>query len=132
MSELFKRLFRIAQAYIPKTSQAFKNKPDNEFKTDPFEDMDSDEDTNNTFTSDTKTNTSYPDFPTQIVEDLANFNLIPPSSLEEVRKARNREIKKYHPDRHMNDPQKRKTAKEILQIYNASYERLKEFYKNRS
>ena len=32
---------------------------------------------------------------------------------------------------HMNDPEKRKTAKEILQIYNASYERLKAYYEGR-
>ncbi len=131
MSEIFKRLFRIAQTYIPKKPQILNNEPDNEFKTGSFEDTYSDESTYNNFTSDTKTNTSYPDFPSQVVEDLANFNLVPPSSLEEVRKARNREIKKYHPDRHMNDPKNRETAKEILQIYNASYARLKKFYKQK-
>lgn len=71
-------------------------------------------------------------YPEQVVQDLANFSLKPPSSLAEVKKARNREIKKYHPDRFMDHPERAATAKEILQIYNASYERLKTFFQTRS
>ena len=71
------------------------------------------------------------DYPDQIVEDLANFRLTPPSSFAEVKKARKRESKKYHPDRFMEDPERQATAQKIMQIYNASYERLKAFYQNR-
>jgi hypothetical protein len=70
------------------------------------------------------------DIPAQILEDLAVFELTPPSSLEEVKKARNREIKKFHPDKYIDDPGKYKTSIEIMQIYNAAYERLEKYYSN--
>lgn len=69
-------------------------------------------------------------YPERILEDLANFNLTPPSSFAEVKKARKRESKKYHPDRFANDPDKQATAQKIMQIYNASYERLKAFFRD--
>ena len=71
---------------------------------------------------------TYPDMPARFVENLALFNLTPPSSLDEVRKARNREIKKYHSDKFINDPEKLEISKEIMQIYNAAFDRLKEYY----
>ena len=67
--------------------------------------------------------------PKQVAEDLATFNLRPPCTWEEIKKARNREIKKYHSDRFLNDPEKYKTSKEIMQIYNAAFDRLKAYYK---
>jgi hypothetical protein len=66
--------------------------------------------------------------PRQVVEDLAVFNLTFPSTWEQVRKARNREIKKYHSDMFVGDPEKYRTSKEIMQIYNAAYDRLKSYY----
>lgn len=75
---------------------------------------------------------SHPDTPGHVIEDLAVFELTPPSSLEKVRKARNLEIKKYHSDRFMNDPKKLEISKEIMQIYNAAYDRLKEYYNRRN
>lgn len=63
--------------------------------------------------------------PQEVVDDLAVFGLTPPSSLEAVRKARNREIKKYHSDRFVNDAERYETSKQIMQIYNAAYDRLK-------
>ncbi|MEA2083815.1 MAG: hypothetical protein U9O82_06140 [Thermodesulfobacteriota bacterium] len=77
------------------------------------------------FSNDTET---CPDIEARFVENLALFDLTPPSSLDEVRKARNREIKKYHSDKFINDPEKLKTSKEIMQIYNAAFDRLKEYY----
>ena len=71
----------------------------------------------------------YPGIPKQVAEDLAVFNLKPPSSLKEVRTARNREIKKYHSDRFINDREKFETSKQIMQIYNAAYDRLEEYFK---
>ncbi len=130
MSELAKRLYSIARSYLPKRKKTlFRKDTSGETETYSFENEDADNDT--THTADPHTQTAYLDYPQEIIEDLANFNLTPPASFEDVRKARNREIKKYHPDRHMNDPEKRKTAKEILQIYNASYERLKAFYESK-
>jgi hypothetical protein len=67
-------------------------------------------------------------FPRQVIEDLAVFNLKPPSSLEEVKRMRNLEMKTYHADRFYNDPERFQTAQEIMQIYNAAYERLKAYY----
>ena len=67
------------------------------------------------------------ELPRQVIEDLGLFNLRPPSSLEEVKRARNREFKKYHSDKFINDPDKYQTSKEIMQIYNAAYERLREY-----
>ena len=61
----------------------------------------------------------------QLEEDLGLFGLSPPASLQDVKKARNREIKKFHPDKFQHDSEKAETAKRILQIYNAAYERLK-------
>ena len=69
--------------------------------------------------------------PKQVAEDLAVFNLRHPCTWEEVRKARNREIKKYHSDRFLNDAERYKTSKEIMQIYNAAFDRLKAYYKAR-
>ena len=60
-----------------------------------------------------------------------SFGLTPPSSLEEVRKARNREIKKYHSDHFVNDSERYETSKQIMQIYNAAYDRLKEHFEAR-
>ncbi|MEA1934544.1 MAG: hypothetical protein U9N60_08955 [Thermodesulfobacteriota bacterium] len=71
---------------------------------------------------------TYSDMPARFVENLALFDLTPPSSLDEVRKARNREIKKYHSDKFINDPEKLETSKEIMQIYNAAFDRLKKYY----
>ena len=67
--------------------------------------------------------------PHQVVKDLATFGLAPPSSLKAVKAARNREIKKYHSDKFINDPERLETSKEIMQIYNAAYDRLKAFYR---
>jgi len=61
----------------------------------------------------------------QLVEDLQLFGLRPPSSLEEVRQVRNQEMKKFHPDRYLSQPEKMETAKKIVQIYNTAYDRLK-------
>ena len=71
------------------------------------------------------------DIPPQVVDDLAVFDLVPPSSLEAVRKARNREVKKYHSDRFLNDPERFETSKRIMQIYNAAYDRLETYYQTR-
>jgi curved DNA-binding protein CbpA len=67
-------------------------------------------------------------YPEQVIEDLKAFGLEPPSSLNEVKKARNREIMKYHSDRFMNDPEKLEISRQIMQILNLAYERLEKWY----
>jgi DnaJ-domain-containing protein 1 len=66
--------------------------------------------------------------PQQVIDDLAVFGLTPPASMAEVRQARNREMKKYHSDKFIHDNEKFETSKEIMQIYNAAYTRLKDYY----
>jgi DnaJ-domain-containing protein 1 len=129
MSTIFKRIFNMLRSYGVGSSGVFDRKDDNmDSYTDNYEDhFDS---TDSFF--DNSNSEAYPDYPDQILEDLSNFHLPPPSSLSEVKKARNQEIKKYHPDRYMDDPERVETAKEIMQIYNASYERLKKFFQSRS
>lgn len=73
-------------------------------------------------------NTSSPGMPQQVVEDLGVFDLTPPSSWEEVRAARNREVKRYHSDKFVNDPDRFETSKQIMQMYNAAFERLRAYY----
>ncbi|HBD07006.1 MAG TPA: hypothetical protein DCZ69_01995 [Syntrophobacteraceae bacterium] len=71
-----------------------------------------------------------PKWPRQVVDDLAVFELKPPSSLEEVRKVRNREVKKYHSDRFAGDSEREETSKRIMQIYNAAFDRLEKWYQD--
>ncbi len=71
---------------------------------------------------------SYNAFPEEVVNDLQLFGLTPPSTIDVVKKARNKEIKKYHPDHFNNDKNKQDTAKQIMQIYNSAFERLKKYY----
>jgi len=134
MTNISKRLIRVARSFAPlgerlseekseENSFSFHNnrngKPRNFYSdSSPFTGTDLDND--------------YSKVPKQVVEDLSVFNLKPPSSLEEVRKARNREIKKYHSDKFMNDSERFQTSKEIMQIYNAAYDRLKDYYEKRA
>ena len=64
------------------------------------------------------------------MDDLSIFGLKPPSSLEEVKKVRNREVMKYHSDKFSGDPEKEETSKRIMQIYNTAFDRLEEWYRN--
>ena len=129
MSNLFGRLFNIARANV---QQAFGNLLDRaEDRLDDWEERvfgeESDEEAR------TEQSRPHPSgYPRQVVEDLGLFDLTPPSSLSEVKRARNREMKKFHSDRFVNDPAKFQTSKEIMQIYNAAFDRLRRFYESRS
>ena len=126
MADILKRLYRIARANSLKSIDSLLNKW--EQKHPGTEEKSYSEPEFESFHHQSQSKPAEPDVPPQIREDLANFNLSPPSSFSEVRKARNREMKKYHPDLHGGDPDKTETAKKIMQIYNASYERLKAHY----
>jgi hypothetical protein len=124
VTEILRRLYNITRSRIPKIT---RNK---DYEYSSFEEVDplgdeSEQDTG----SRTGASFKYPNVPQQVVEDLKVFDLTPPSSLEEVKKRRNEEIKKYHSDRFVNDPERYKTSTEIMQIYNVAYERLREYYK---
>ena len=64
----------------------------------------------------------------QLVDDLALFDLRPPSTLKEVKAARNREMLKYHPDKFSSDSEKLKVANDIALIYNAAFDRLEKHF----
>ncbi len=131
MTEIFRRLYNITRSRIPNVT---RNK-DHEYSSfeefDPL-DKNSEQDAGSRSSSDFNSaggSKQSQNVPQQVVEDLKVFDLTPPSSLEEVKKRRNEEIKKYHSDRFISDPERFKTSTEIMQIYNAAYERLKEHYK---
>lgn len=71
-------------------------------------------------------------YPKELIDDLSIFGLVPPSKIEEVKKARNREIRRFHPDKFLKDPTKEKTAKEIMQILNTAYARIEKYYNQKA
>ena len=125
MSELLRRAARVVRSY---TSSDL----DISFDEDPYIEKNTQRkkaraQRQDAPTGKTKT-TAYSGVPQQVVEDLGVFDLTPPSSWEEVKAARNREIKKYHSDKFVNDPDRFETSKQIMQIYNAAFDRLRAYY----
>ena len=120
------RLYNITKSYTPRLKKADQEKPyyqndaSPDFSTGNQEPPPSE---NNPFR-----NSNTGAFPQQVVQDLAEFGLMPPSSLAEVKKRWKAEMKKYHSDKFIQDPEKLKISKEIMQIYNAAYDRLKKHY----
>ena len=141
MTDLLKRLARIARANIPKPNDwldrwaerrgGYRFDPNAESAAGEGEAGRSRAGDEDFRTENRGHENRASDVPRQVVDDLAVFGLTPPSSLEEVRKARNREIKKYHSDRFVNDSERYETSKQIMQIYNAAYDRLKEHFEAR-
>lgn len=70
-------------------------------------------------------------FPQQVIDDLAVFGLTPPASFDDVKKARNQEMRKYHPDKFNSEEDKGEAANEIAQIYNEAFSRLKDYYEKK-
>lgn len=125
MSELLRRAARIIRSYASSgLDVSFDEDPHVEHETQKKRTKEQRQDAP---TGKAKT-TAYPGVPQQVVEDLGVFDLSPPSSWEEVKAARNREIKKYHSDKFVNDPGRFETSKEIMQIYNAACDRLRAYY----
>ncbi len=123
---LFSRLYKITKSYVPhlkktdKVNHYHQNNVEPEFST---ENQGTQHSEPNHFQ-----NTDTGTFPQQVVQDLAEFGLMPPSSLAEVKKKWKAEMKKYHSDKFIRDPEKLQVSKEIMQIYNAAYDRLKQYY----
>ena len=146
MSDILKRLMHIAKSYVFQDTGMFTkesgkassfhyenkeyNDTDTSFTNYSKKRKESKENHRSSFDGFAQGNNYY-GVPKQVIADLLTFNLKPPSCMEDVRRARNREMKKYHSDKFINDPEKLKTSKEIMQIYNAAYERLMEYYKNK-
>ncbi len=145
MKDILKRLFHITRAHSPKPPRFFPKKQqkirfasDREGASNRSESSYSDASEGSERSSHRSRKNSnkgtggidYPGVPAQVVEDLAVFDLTPPSSLKEIREVRNGEIKKYHSDKFLHDPEKLDTSKKIMQIYNTAFDRLEEYYKN--
>lgn len=60
----------------------------------------------------------------QLLQSYANLELTPGASLEDVKRAYRELIKRYHPDRHANDPERARIATELVQQLTRAYETL--------
>lgn len=138
MPDLIKRLIKIAKAEAADVLQKYGGKLSHE---DRIDEGLKEDDAGKTYHHDGQSSSGQgqnfsekkaaayeSQWPAQVVEDLNTFGLKPPSSLEEVKKARNAGIRKYHPDRFLDDPSRLETAKRIMQIYNTAYERLEKWF----
>lgn len=70
--------------------------------------------------------------PMRIRMDFSNLETKPGVSFDEVKKAYKRLLIRYHPDRHAGHPEKLRTATEIVQKINDSFQRLKQYYETGS
>ena len=134
MSELLQRVAQIIRSYVS-SSLDFPSDPRDQrdrVGQEPYTEYSTRQEETRKKNRDTAATQSsgnpYPGIPQHVIDDLAVFGLTPPSSLDEVRAARNKEIKKYHSDKFVNDPDRLETSKEIMQIYNAAFDRLRAYY----
>jgi len=65
-------------------------------------------------------------------QDFSNLEVPPAASLEEVRRSYKKLLRKYHPDRHADNPQKQQMATRITQKLNVSYQRIVRLKNNQS
>lgn len=65
-------------------------------------------------------------------QDFINLEVHPAASLEEIRRSYKKLLRKYHPDRHADNPQKQKMATRITQELNVSYQRIVQLKNNQS
>ncbi len=63
-------------------------------------------------------------------QDFINLEIHPTASLEEVKRSYKKLLRKYHPDRHADNPQKQQMATRITQKLNVSYQRIVQLKKN--
>ncbi len=68
-----------------------------------------------------------PPIPKELERDYRNLELAPGASFDEVRRSYKRLLGTYHPDRHAGDPEKMKTATEITQRINESFQRIRRY-----
>jgi len=65
-------------------------------------------------------------------QDFINLEVPPAASLEEVRRSYKKLLRRYHPDRHADNPQKQQMATRITQKLNVSYQRIVRLKNNQS
>ncbi len=134
MSELLQRVVRIIRSYVspsldfPADPQDQVGQVDHESQTEHATRREKTRQRNRVTSPAQPSHNPYPGIPQHVIDDLSVFGLTPPSSLDEVRTVRNTEIQKYHSDRFVNDPDRFETSTEIMQIYNAAFERLRAYY----
>ena len=68
---------------------------------------------------------THPSSSSTLAQDYANLDLPNDAPFEEVRKAYKQQMKKYHPDQFVNDPEKSELATEITKKINESYQNIK-------
>ena len=135
MGSILHRLYRIARSAVPRPWE--KPQPLGRKESPPTDETDAgafgfDEATRSASGAGGAAHGGMAGVPARVVDDLAVFDLVPPATMDDVRRARNREIKKYHSDRFQNDPERLETSKQIMQIYNAAYDRLKTYYQEQA
>lgn len=126
MSELLRRVAQIVRSYVSPFLDFPTALPDEEPYSKAHTSQEKTRQKNRATSSAQPSRNPYP--AQQVIDDLAVFGLTPPSSLVAVRAARNKEIKKYHSDKFVNEPDRFETSKEIMQIYNAAFDRLRAYY----
>jgi DnaJ-domain-containing protein 1 len=62
----------------------------------------------------------------QLTQYYANLELAPGATLDEVRRAYRDLMKRYHPDKHLGDPERHKAATELAQSLTRAYTALVE------
>jgi len=62
----------------------------------------------------------------QVTQYYANLELSPGATLDQVRKAYRELMKRYHPDKHLGDPERHKAATELAQSLTRAYTALVE------
>jgi DnaJ-domain-containing protein 1 len=73
-----------------------------------------------------------PDPQEHLRQDYANLELPFKSDLETVKKQYKSLLRKYHPDRFAQDPEKYRYATEVTKKLNESFHRIKEYHAHRS
>ena len=126
MRDIIERLYNLARAKIKSRVRPVEEYDPGQYEWDK-QDATSTGNAESSYTNNDRYRSSS-EIPRQVIDDLALFNLTPPSTLQQVRQARNRELQKYHSDKFIRDDEKFQTSKEIMQIYNAAYERLENYF----
>ncbi len=117
---MLKRLFDIANANWnhwrtgEKAESEFEFRPEDEFRQDEFR-----RDEFHNFSEEAET-TVHP-----LAQYYANLELAPGASPQEIKNAWRRLLKKYHPDLHSQDEERKRIAEELTRGLNEAYHILK-------
>lgn len=76
--------------------------------------------------------TPKPDPQEHLRQDYANLEVPFKSDLDTVKKQYKKLLRKYHPDRFAQDPEKYRSATEITKKLNESFQRIREYHEHRS